>query len=64
MEIPDYVLEKLTKWNKNDAVFDGRFVGALLLSLTDLEEILRNEIPEEVTNFVNGTKILKTRFVF
>lgn len=54
MEIPHFVLSKLAGWNKIDPSFDSRFVAALILSLTESEKILRNEIPEEVSNFIKG----------
>lgn len=58
MEVPFYVLKPLSEWDKNKASYDQRFVAALLLSLTANANILENDIPAEVMDFVRGNLII------
>lgn len=52
------VFARFSAWNKppfkHDAAFDKRFVFALILALTEEEKLAKNEIPQEVMEFVKG----------
>lgn len=58
MEIPHIVFTKFRDWNKppmdKDARYDKRFVFALLLALTEEQQLRDNAIPDEVLNFIKG----------
>lgn len=58
MEIPHVVFEKFIKWTKppmnSNTLLDKRFVSVLLLALTDDSELLEDNIPTDVMNFVEG----------
>lgn len=54
MEIPNQAFELIGQGNRANALFDYRFVAILILSLTEIEKILRNEIHEEILDFVKG----------
>lgn len=54
MEIPNRAFELIGEGNRANALFDCQFVAILILSLTEIEKVLRNEIPDEVLDFVKG----------
>lgn len=60
MGIPHMVFSKFINWNKppydTDTNIDKRFVFALLLALTEGEKLMKNDIPCEVMDFVQGIK--------
>lgn len=58
MEIPYEVFSQFGKWNKPplsvDLSCDKRFVSVLIFALTDDDDLKKNNIPEEVKQFVQG----------
>lgn len=54
MEVPHYVLNAIRGWDKSVVSFDKRFVAALLLCLTAPENLVNNNIPQAVMEFVRG----------
>lgn len=61
MEIPNEAFSLIGEGNRTNALFDCRFVAILILSLTEIEKILCNEIPEEILDFVKGILNIKIR---
>lgn len=61
-EIPHSVIKQLIEWNTNapensNIDIDRRFVQALLLILLSKDQIMANNIPKHVLEFIRGKEI-------
>lgn len=58
MEIPREIFSKSVAWNKppfdKNLSIDKRFVSVFILALTDENQLINDEIPEEVVQFVQS----------
>lgn len=59
MEIPHFVFVDIKKWkNGKDKAYDKKFVGTLLLSLTEEEKVANGEFDPDVMDFIKGLKLI------
>lgn len=59
MEIPHFAFVDIKKWrNGSDKSYDKKFVGTLLLSLTEEEKVADGDFDPDVMDFVKGMKLI------
>lgn len=58
VEIPDKVIKTLRTWNtcrdKRGSIYDKNLITSLLLVCADPDDILRNNISDELKDFIRG----------